>query len=207
MPRTGPDPARILIFAKAPVPGQAKTRLIPALGTAGAAALAERLLRATVARMAAARLAPVDLWCAPDTSHPVFAELAATYDLALHRQQGVDLGERLLNATAVTLNQAAGAVLIGTDCPQLDAGCLRRALAGLADHDAVLGPAADGGYVLLALRAAAPALFAEMPWGGARVAALTRARMAQLGWRWQELPVLQDLDRPADLVRLAALAR
>lgn len=196
---TQSTPARILIFAKAPVPGQVKTRLIPSLGPAGAAALAERLLCATVARIATAGLAPVELWCAPDPGHPVFTALAARYDLTLHRQQGADLGQRLLAATAAALTRAEAAVLIGTDCPRLDAPYLGQVLAALAGQDAVLGPATDGGYVALALRQAAPALFSAMPWGSAEVAALTRARMAGLGWSWRELPALRDLDRAADL--------
>jgi glycosyltransferase A (GT-A) superfamily protein (DUF2064 family) len=98
-------------------------------------------------------------------------------------------------------------VLIGTDCPPLDGDYLARALAAMADRDAVLGPAEDGGYVLLGLWRAAPELFADMPWGTDRVAALTRQRMAALGWRWAELPMLWDLDRPEDLARYRALSR
>jgi len=198
--------ARIQLFAKAPLVGGAKTRLIPALGAAGAARLHERLLRETLARLAPARLAPVELWCAPDCDHPVFVELAARYALSLRQQHGDDLGEGLQHAAADALSfgpEAAEMVLlVGCDCPDLDAGYAAEALEALADHDAVLGPAADGGYVLLGLRRTAPALFRAMPWGGERVAALTRARMRSLGWRWRELAVLRDLDRPEDLVLL-----
>ncbi len=192
--------ARILLFAKAPVAGQVKTRMMPALGAEGAARLHERLLRETTERVSTT-IAPVELWCAPDTGHRLFDELAEMHGLRLHRQFGRDLGERLLAASADALRRAQVVVLIGSDCPELDAGYVARALFLLQTQplDAVLGPAADGGYVLLALRRAEPALFTQMPWGGDRVAAITRERMAALDWRWQELPVLRDVDRPQDL--------
>jgi glycosyltransferase A (GT-A) superfamily protein (DUF2064 family) len=93
-------------------------------------------------------------------------------------------------------------VLIGTDCPELSAAYVVSALEELNGQDAVLGPAEDGGYVLLGLRRSAPELFRDIPWGGDGVAAYTRARMGDLGWCWRELPVLWDVDRPADLARM-----
>ena len=197
--------ARILLFAKAPLPGWAKTRMIPALGAAGAARLHEQLLRTTVARLAASPDssigATLELWCAPDKSHAVFQQLAATYDLGLYAQCDGDLGERLLAASTDALDRAEAVVLIGCDCPELGPAQLTEALTALQvpGVDAVLGPAMDGGYVLLGLRRAEPALFADLPWGGDQVAAITRLRMTELGWRWRELPTLRDLDRPEDL--------
>lgn len=199
--------ARILIFAKAPEPGRVKTRLIPALGPRGAADLHAGLLEETVARLAAARIAPIELWCAPHPQAEPFPRLAAKHDLACYRQQGADLGERMAQAAADGLGRGAPVVLVGTDCPLLDGEYLARALAAMADCDGVLGPAEDGGYVLLGLRRAARELFADMPWGTDRVAALTRERMGMLGWRWAELPALWDLDRPEDLARYALLSR
>jgi hypothetical protein len=148
------------------------------------------------------------LMCAPDASHPVFAALAATYGLRLEVQQGADLGARMGHAVRTTLAPKAAApggaavdrvILIGCDCPDLDAAYLTKAVRTLDRADAVLGPAADGGYVLLGLRQFDAGLFRDMPWGGAEVAELTRARLRALGRRWQELPVLRDLDRPEDL--------
>jgi hypothetical protein len=196
---------RILLFAKAPVPGRAKTRLIPALGALGAARLQEQLLRATVARLATGLDRSIgtrlELWCAPDTAHPLFQELAATYALELHVQSDGDLGDRLLAGCTHALRRADSAVLIGSDCPDLGPAQLAQAVAALQAPglDAVLGPAVDGGYVLLGLRRAESALFTDMPWGGDRVAEITRERMAALGWRWRELPALRDVDRPEDL--------
>jgi uncharacterized protein len=199
-----PD-ARILIFAKAPIPGQVKTRLIPVLGPAGAAELACALLERLVRRLAHARLAPLELWCSPDTEHPLFRALAESADVALRTQQGEDLGERLSTAAEDALGRAGTVLLVGADIPELDADYCASAFAVLEDSDAVLGPAEDGGYVLLGLKAPAPILFGDMPWGGDRVAAITRRRIASLGWRCTELATLWDLDRPEDLMRYRCL--
>ena len=193
--------ARVLLFAKAPVMGTVKTRMIPALGAEGATRLHIRLLRDTLADLSAAGVAPLELWCAPDTGHALLHRLAETHGLTLHQQRGQDLGARLLAASADALGRAEIVALIGSDCPELDADYLAQAFGALqsTEVDAVLGPAEDGGYVLLALRRAEPALFTGIPWGGDQVAAITRDRMTALGWRWEELPTLRDVDRPRDL--------
>jgi rSAM/selenodomain-associated transferase 1 len=197
-----PAAARILIFAKAPRPGRVKTRLVPPLTAQEAADLHARLLADRVRRLAEAGLGPVELWCAPSTDDALFRDLARNHGVSLHGQRGRDLGERMLSAAADALERADGVVLIGTDCPLLDGAYVSSALRALNEWDAVLGPAEDGGYVLLGLRRAAPVLFRDMPWGGSRVAELTRERMRALGWSWQELATLWDLDRPKDLLRL-----
>ncbi|NEX21202.1 glycosyltransferase [Thiorhodococcus mannitoliphagus] len=194
--------ARTLIFARAPIAGQVKTRLIPALGAAGAAALHLRLLAHLVDSLSAAKLTPLELWVTPDTSHPCFASLAENDGVSLHIQRGADLGERLAAAAASGLTRADAVILIGTDCPQLSPRYLSRAIDQLDQHDAVLGPAMDGGYVLLGLKRPASHLFAEIPWGGDRVAELTRQRLGDLGWSWAELTALPDIDRPEDLRHL-----
>lgn len=198
--------ARILIFTKAPEPGQVKTRLIPALGPQGAADLHRRLLLDTVARIAPAGMAPVELWCAPDPGRDPFPELADRYGLKLYPQRGSNLGERMHHAAADALCRSDRVALMGTDCPLLDGFYVERALVALRGHDAVLGPVEDGGYVLLALKWEAVSLFRNLPWGSNRVAAITRERIEALGWSWAELPVLWDLDRPEDLKRLAELS-
>ena len=194
--------ARLLIFTKAPVPGQVKSRLIPTLGAEGAARLQRRLTRRLVEMMVESGVCPVELWVAPDAGHPLFDDLKQRYGLPIHVQRGRDLGERMAMACAEALGRADRVVLIGSDSPPLTPAAIGRALAELQWVDAVLGPAEDGGYVLLALKRAEPALFERMPWSTERVAELTRERMHALDWRWRELPESWDLDRPEDLPRL-----
>lgn len=194
--------ARLLVFARAPVAGQVKTRLIPALGAEGAARLYGRLAADLLRDLDAWGLAPVELWVTPDAGHPLFDRLAARWRLTQHRQEGEDLGARLAHAARTALTRSEAIVLLGTDCAELSADYLGAALGLLRDHDAVLGPALDGGYVLLGLRQVASELFEQMPWGSDRVADLTRRRLDRLGWRWRELHPLRDIDRPEDLVHL-----
>jgi rSAM/selenodomain-associated transferase 1 len=191
------SPANIAILSRAPVPGQTKTRLIPALGAEGAAELHRRLLHATVRTTLQADLGPLTLWCTPDTSHPEFAACAALGPLTLRPQASGDLGQRML----ATISRPT--LIIGTDCPALTPAHLQQAAAALSENDAVLIPAEDGGYVLIGLRQPAPAVFAEIAWGSAQVLASTRQRLRHLGYSWHELPTLWDVDEAADLTRLS----
>lgn len=196
-----PDCA-VIVFAKAPVAGQAKTRLIPALGAAGAARLAERLLRHTLAQAVLAGVGPVELCCSPDASHPVLAELALQHRVTIGLQGEGDLGERMSRALSRALQSHPAALLIGTDAPALDAPFLRDASAALRDHDAVFGPALDGGYTLVGLARTVPGLFDAMAWSTPRVMMHTRKRIRMLGLRHAELRTLADIDEPADLIHL-----
>lgn len=193
----------LIVFAKAPVAGQAKTRLAPALGAAGAAALAERLLVHAVGQGLCAGFAEVELCAAPDTTHPVFARLAAQHAaLQLGVQGDGDLGARMHRALARRLAGHRPMLLIGTDAPALDAAVLRAAAQALAACDAVFVPALDGGYALVGLASPQPALFAGMAWSTPQVMAETRLRARRAGLRWVELPAVADIDEPADLVHL-----
>jgi rSAM/selenodomain-associated transferase 1 len=194
----------IIVFAKAPVAGYAKTRLIPALGAQGAAKLAERLMRLALAHAVEAQLGPVQLCVAPDRSHRAFGDAATQHCIALTEQGDGGLGERMARAFERVLRNQPQALLIGTDAPALDAAYLRAAAQALHDADAVLGPAADGGYTLVGLKRSRPELFLNMRWSHDQVLAQTRERLAQAKLRHIELPVLHDVDDPDDLVHLAA---
>ena len=198
----------VIVLAKAPQAGLAKTRLIPALGAAGAAALAARLLDDAVDRALAAKLGPVLLCGAPDLLHPAFTRHAARPGVTLALQVGADLGERMHHALASVLDHALTAphqaLLIGTDSPALSAALLRQAAATLATTDVVLVPALDGGYALIGLHRPAPGLFAGMAWSTPQVLAHTRQRLAAAGLRHIELPAVPDIDEPTDLAHLPA---
>jgi hypothetical protein len=196
------EPVAVAVFARAPVPGFAKTRLIPVLGADGAAALQARLTAHAVATACAAAVGPVTLWATPDASHLSFRALSAQYAIALAPQPHGDIGARMLAAVVA----AGGPVLvIGSDCPALTPDHLRTATVLLREGiDAVLLPADDGGYVLIGLRRPQPALFTHIAWSTEIVAAETRQRMARLGLSWREPARLWDLDRPKELARLQA---
>jgi len=202
---TRPSRTAVLVFAKAPEPGQVKTRLVPALGEGPAAVLAARLARRTVAEVTRAGLASVTLCATPDTRHPFFELLQRHHGVALAKQGGGDLGARMHRALAVALCEHDAAILVGTDIPGLLAADLVRAAALLEDGaDAVLGPAEDGGYWLIGLRRSDAFLFDDMSWGGAEVLAETRRRMDARSMRVACVAERWDVDRPDDLVRLAA---
>lgn len=191
----------LIVFAKAPVPGYAKTRLAAALGDEGAARLAARMLDHTLESALAAAIGPVELCCAPDTTHPQFV-LAQQQGIRLANQGNGDLGERMARAIARGLDSHRAVVLIGTDAPGLDAGVLRQAARALASHDAVAGPASDGGYALIGLSCPSPGLFTGVAWSTPDVMAQTRTRAAALGLDMLELPTLHDVDEPEDLVHV-----
>lgn len=192
--------ARILVFAKAPVAGQTKTRLIPALGAEGAAALHEKLVRHTLTTATHASLAPVELWYGGDPGHPFFSNCQQHFALTLKPQHGADLGERMGNAFSDTLMHAPYALLIGTDTPSLGKDDLRDALMSLKEgYECVLNPAEDGGYVLIGLRRMDRRLFSDIVWGRERVLHETQQRLQQLGWHWRENRTHRDIDRPEDL--------
>jgi rSAM/selenodomain-associated transferase 1 len=194
----------IAVFAKAPEPGLAKTRLAPALGPDGAAALAERLLNHAVAQAVAAGLGPVTVWATPDATHPAFQRLGAQRGVHLAVQREGDLGARMAAAFEQTLasDPTTPLLLMGSDAPGLSAALLCQAAAALRAHAAVFVPALDGGYALVGLRALVPTLFSKMVWSTPQVMADTRARLAAAGVAHVELPAVADIDEPADLVHL-----
>ncbi|HET7911531.1 MAG TPA: TIGR04282 family arsenosugar biosynthesis glycosyltransferase, partial [Pseudolabrys sp.] len=154
------SPVSIAILAKAPIAGYAKTRLIPAIGAHAAAVLQERLTERTVTTAIASGVGPVILCCAPDATHDSFLKMVARLRITLRPQPQGDLGARMLAAAA---GSAGPVLIIGTDCPALTEMHFRSAAAALHDGaDVVLIPAEDGGYVLLGMRKAQPALFSNI---------------------------------------------
>lgn len=189
-----------MILARAPIPGRAKTRLIPALGPDGVARLQELFIRNTVEKAVMANIGPVILWVTPDADYPVFAECSARWDIPLSLQPEGDLGFRMFTALASTLGPA---LVIGTDCPALMATHLQACADSLKRNDAVFIPAEDGGYVLVGMRNAHHHLFDDIAWSTPSVMAITRQRLETLEWRWEEPTLLWDVDDTHDLMRLS----
>jgi rSAM/selenodomain-associated transferase 1 len=187
---------RLVLFTRFPTPGRAKTRLIPALGAAGAAALHRRLTERALAAIRATGL-PHEV---RTTGAGAAAVLRWLGDVPVAPQGRGHLGARMRRAVG-----EGPAILVGSDIPDLSVELLHGAADALATHPAVIGPAEDGGYWLIGLRAPVPGLFAPMAWGGPTVFAETMARFARAGIEPALLPRLADLDRPEDLARWPGL--
>lgn len=209
------------VFARAPVPGRAKTRLSPMLGDEGAAELHARLVLRLLDSVfeAQPRLGHprVELWCAPDATHPFFDACARRHPLRLRAQQGEDLGSRMHHALHDALQGQERPVLVGTDCPSVTADALAAAFDAIdpapgldaapeSAADIVLLPTEDGGYALIGASRIDRSLFDAMPWSTDAVFAQARLRIERLGWRLHALPTGWDVDRPEDIDRLRATA-
>lgn len=197
-------PVRIVIFAKAPQAGFAKTRLIPALGAQGAADLARRLLLHTVATALAANVGPVEMCVTPSAEPAIWQDLGIADAVRWSVQGEGDLGARLARAATRVLQEGDSILLIGTDCPDLSVLDLREAARALQSNDAALFPAHDGGYVLLGLNRVHPSLFKEIAWSTDTVAGDTLSRLRLLGWTVHGHAMLHDIDEPGDLQWLPA---
>lgn len=195
----------LFVFAKAPVAGAVKTRLQPTYTAAQAAEIAAVLIRETLALAVANWNGPIYLATTPTTTHPLFAELASRYAVALRTQRGADLGARMHEALAFGIARHGAAAIMGCDVAHCPGSVLRQAAESLARGRAVLGPSMDGGYYVIGLCAPRAELFADIAWGGRDVGNTTIARAAVAGIEFEKLLPLRDVDTPDDL-RLVAQA-
>lgn len=197
----------LLVFTRAPEAGRAKTRLIPALGAQGAADAQREMTTLLLSRLAGLR-------------DDIEVEIRLDGDMALARRaygegwryapQGEgDLGDRLRRAVEswAAPDGSRPVVIVGSDCPALDARHIFEASQRLSTVDLVLGPALDGGYYLIALRRGCDALFRGVSWGASRVLEQTVDRAARAGLTCSLLEPLRDVDRPEDLAAWRAGAR
>jgi rSAM/selenodomain-associated transferase 1 len=198
-----PEENRLIVFTRCPEPGRCKTRLIPALGAGGAVAIHEALVEHTMA------------WIGPAVNNGIAVEVRYTGEnlerlrmlcrgagsrVRFELQHGEDLGGRMANAIDTAIQERASKVaIIGTDCPELNLASVQAAFVQLDNRDLVLGPAADGGYYLIALRKSAVELFQNIPWGGPTVLQETLSRAQDLNMTFELLPMLVDIDRAEDL--------
>jgi rSAM/selenodomain-associated transferase 1 len=203
------------IFCKAPIPGEVKTRLIPDLGVESATALHQQMAQRVINLCLATEItdvADVELWCSPSICHEFYDQFdtnSTRKGVVRHLQVGNDLGQRMANGfnNGVTRNPA---ILIGTDCANLDIDYLVHAMSQLENHDAVIGPAEDGGYGLIGLRHPCVDVFRNISWGTENVCAqtcdvLNRLEINSQKLNWALLPLLWDVDRIEDVERLNQL--
>ena len=198
----------LVIFAKAPIPGQVKTRLCPPLTPDEAATLHGSfvldILERTKAAVAKLKL-PIDryLACAPSVTHVFFKILEERQGVKLIDQVGDDLGARMNRTFKTLFAQGYRQVfLMGTDVPTLPLDHFKQALTSLEKHDLALGPAFDGGYYLIGLKRPAPELFADIPWSTDQVLRLTQEKATGIGLKVSLIQPWRDVDTLADLEAL-----
>jgi len=192
---------KLLIFTKSPVLGEVKTRLQPEYTQEQSLELHKKLLLNTLALSEKLNALNIELCCTPNRNTLFFLDCENNYPVMLSNQEGADLGERMAYAFSVALQTHDKVIIIGTDCPAIDEDYIEQAVQALDEADAVIGPAADGGYVLLGLRKFSPELFTRISWGSENVLTETLNVLKSLEWSCKELGIMHDIDRASDLLR------
>ena len=192
---------KLLIFTKSPVLGEVKTRMQPEYTQEQSLKLHKSMMLNTLSLSHRLNDLDVELCCSPNRNSSFFLQCENTYPVTLSDQQGCDLGERMAFSMSVALQTHDKVIIIGTDCPAIDEEYIEQAVQALNKVDAVIGPAADGGYVLLGLRKFSLELFKDFSWGTESVLNQTRKVLTDLSWTFQELATMHDVDRPEDLHR------
>lgn len=189
-----PD-SEIIIFTKSPIPGEVKTRVAEKTGSRLAAKLSEILTEQTIKTAVESGLSPVSLWVPESCDHPFIQSMNNLYELTLHVQSQGDLGKKMSNVFDERLALKHSVVLIGSDCPFIDKTYLNNALTKLkTNNDMVIGPAFDGGYVLIGLRQNHHWLFENIAWSQASVMQMTRQQAVICNYKMHELNMLSDID-------------
>ncbi len=193
---------KLIVFVKAPRPGEVKTRLAKTLGNTRACEAYRTLVAAVLKNISA--LNGVELRFAPDDARDEIAPWLRSDWTAAPQGEG-DLGERLRRASAEAFAAGAGrVVMIGSDCPDVRTADARTAWNKLRSHDVVVGPATDGGYWLIGLRAPGPELFEEIAWSSDQVLGQTFQRARTAGLSIHLLRILEDVDTEQDWKRFNA---
>jgi rSAM/selenodomain-associated transferase 1 len=190
----------LCVFAKPPVAGQVKTRLAARLGAEPAASVARALFADTWAQVRSVGWAR----CVVASTHLVPEAFGVGPEHIWLQGEG-DLGARLERIFERALSEAPWALALGADCPVLPSGALEAARRALQTHDAVLGPAHDGGFYLLGLRRLVPGLLQNLPWSSNRTHAATHERLVSRNLTVTQVEAAFDVDELPDLVRLRAL--
>ena len=191
--------AILCIFAKPPVPGKVKTRLIPHLSAQQAALMAEAFLEDVACVCSKIKdtqtvIATVGAWP---------PELRRPKNLEIWQQQGLDLGQRMESILLRGLRQAPVVLALGADAPLISVDILEEALEKLKENQAVIGPSEDGGYYLLGLTRLEPGLLDNLPWSQTHTRQATEQRLLSHGYTLAQTSTLFDIDTPQDLERLS----
>lgn len=194
----------LIIFSKAPISGQVKTRLIPDIGQNKATQLHQYMLEQTVVMASKLKDTSCELHCSPNTEHVFFKHLSEKYNIKLLPQHGVQLGDKMAYAMKNALKESSHCVIIGTDCPFIDDAYIEQAFDALTHSDVVLGPANDGGYVLIGSTIFNTELFSDVSWSTPEVLPQTIKNLNLLQLKYHKLNALTDVDTIEDLEHLSA---
>jgi len=186
----------IQVFCKAPVLGKVKTRLIQEIGARRALVLYEQMFERLMTDFLL-NTPEIEIWITPDKDHAFFER----YAVPRFQQAGADLGARMSGALRDGLTRHESVILVGTDLPLINNSYIDRAVNSLRDHEVVLGPAEDGGYGLVGVKAETLDMFSDIDWGTERVLSQTCDRLNRWGLVYCLLPLIWDVDRPEDLQR------
>lgn len=192
---------KLLIFTKSPILGTVKTRLQPDYSVEQSLNIHTALLEKTLGLTNNLKNIDIELCCTPSRNTLFFLNCENNYPIELTNQSGADLGERMALSMSVALQTYEKVIIIGTDCPDIDETYINDAFSALDYVDAVIGPAVDGGYVLLGLRKFSIEIFKNISWGSDTVYIQTENNLESLDWSYKELPIMHDIDRPEDLHR------
>lgn len=193
----------LIVMAKAPVPGQVKTRLSARYGARGASILYRQMMLQLLRMLSRTRNVDIVLFCAPHTRHPFFHHCRRQFRVILRKQGRGDLGARMFHAFQWGNRRYKKTILMGSDIPEINEEVLKQVIGGrVRRKEVVVMPADDGGYVLMSLRGNHPLVFRDVPWGTNRVMNVTRNRIRQSGLLCRETGVGQDVDTPVDIRRL-----
>ena len=192
----------IQVFAKAPIEGYCKTRLGNDIGAKKATELHAQMINDTLSRISVVDEVSHDiqLWCMPDITHVYFHQMMSNYNIVSYQQIGDTLGDIMMHAASEALNNSYKAIIqIGTDCPGVTGSYLTHAKENFASYDIVIGPATDGGYVLLAQKMFYPNLFNNIKWGTSSVLTQLINNIEKIGLSYIQLSALTDIDTVEDL--------
>jgi len=196
---------QLIVFIKAPQPGKCKTRLIPFMSAEQASEFYKELVINCLDKAVTLESTDVVIYTYPDIKHPYIKALGERYPVTLKLQVGTDLGERMHHAIQQSLQHYERCVLIGTDCPVLAPPYIDKAFKALDQHDMVLGPAKDGGYVLIGATKIEPGLFENVKWGTNTVLQQSLNNNAAAAYKTHLLNTLWDIDTPEDYIKYQSL--
>ena len=191
---------KVMIFCKAPIEGEAKTRLAKDIGNKSAIEVHRQLVKHCLDRVCALKSAEIELWAWPSKSHPYFKSIENNYKISIRTQVDGNLGRKMAHAFC-SGDQGQSKLIIGTDCPTVDVDYLERAIEVLkSGADYVVGPAEDGGYVLIGMNDADLRVFEDIDWG---TDCVLRQTLEKMQGKINLLNTMWDVDNKCDLERLS----